>query len=306
MENLYIYNLNEDGMTYSIGGKEKYKYQEAIDGSFDIVLPSIYNGKPITKIQAKGFEGWNCFRTVVIPSTVTSIGERAFSVCDSLQSITIPDSVTSIGESAFSICWSLTSITIPRSVNLIGGSAFDGCTSLKSIIISNGVASIENTAFENCSALTSITIPSSVTFIGDALFYGCTSLSSINVDKENTKYDSRNDCNAIIETNTNTLVAGCKNTIIPTSVTAIAWRAFDGCTSLSSLTIPSSVTTIEGFAFWGCKSLLIFAEATEKPTGWEIEWNPNNRPVYWYSETPNYDGTHWRYVDEVPAIWKEN
>ena len=107
----------------------------------------------------------------------------------------------------------------------------------------------------NCSGLTSITIPNSVTSIGGAAFRGCSGLTSIAVDKSNTIYDSCDNCNAIIETATNTLIQGCENTIIPNFVTNIENGAFYGCSGLTSITIPNSVTSIGPSAFYGCSGL---------------------------------------------------
>ena len=87
------------------------------------------------------------------------------------------------------------------------------------------------------------------------IFFGCSKLSSIMVDANNTKYDSRENCNAIIETSTNTLVVGCKVTVIPNSVTRIGDDAFSGCSDLTSITIPNSVTSIGHFAFENCSGL---------------------------------------------------
>ena len=174
---------------------------------------------------------------IVIPSEyqglpVIGIGNRAFYGCTSLTSITIPDSVTSIGDSAFSFCTGLTSITIGESVTSIGGGAFSGCK-----------------------GLTSITIPNSVTSIGAYAFSFFTGLTSIIVDEGNTKYHSAGNC--LIETESKTLIAGCKNSIIPTdgSVTSIGSSAFRGCTGLTSITIPNSVTSIGEDAFYGCTGL---------------------------------------------------
>ena len=180
--------------------------------------------------------------------------------------VIVDEGVTNIEDNAFSECSSLSSIDIPESVTSIGDSAFYGCSSLTSIEIPESVTSILEWAFQNCSNLTSIEIPGSVTSIGDGAFFGCDSLTSIKVTGNNQIYDSRNDCNAIIETETNTLIIGCKNTKIPKSVTNIGRYAFGGCSNLTNIEIPGSVTSIGEGAFYSCSSLTSI-EIPESVTG---------------------------------------
>ena len=190
-----------------------------------------------------------------IPEGIKQIAGGAFYGCSGLTSITIPKSVTSIGNYAFEGCSGLTSITIPNNVTSIGNYAFRSCSDLTSITIPNSVTSIGERAFNGCESLTSVTIGNSVTSIGNYVFSACSGLKSIRVEDGNAKYDSRENCNAIIETNSNTLVAGCKNTTIPNSVTSIGRSAFSNCSSLTSITIPNSVTSIGEYTFFYCSGL---------------------------------------------------
>ena len=221
-----------------------------ITGCKNTVIPN-----SVTSIGEGAFYNCSGLTSITIPEGVTSIGDYAFYYCVGLTSVTIPNSVTSIGYGAFYNCVGLTSITIPEGVTSIGSWAFYWCVGLTSVTIPNSVTSIGDYAFRVCSRLTSVTIPNSVTSIGVGAFSDCNGLTSIVVESGNTVYDSRDNCNAIIETSTNTLITGCKNTVIPNRVTSIGSFAFRGCIGLTSITIPNSVTSIGEYAFEGCIGL---------------------------------------------------
>ena len=153
---------------------------------------------------------------------------------------------------------------------------------MTSITISNSVTSIGDYAFDGCTVLTGITIPNSVTSIGEYVLSYCDDVLNIAVDSSNTIYDSRNNCNAIIETNTNKLIQGCSTTVIPNDVTSIDNGAFYGLYSLTSITIPSSVTSIGDEAFYECDELTsVIINATTPPTlGDDAFYDTNDCPIY--------------------------
>ena len=144
---------------------------------------------------------------------------------------------------------------IPEGTTEISNYAFDDCHTLVSIVIPESVTEIGYAAFFRCTSLKSITIPESVTKIDEAAFVGCSSLENIVVAEGNPVYDSREGCNAIVESKTNILRYGCKSTIIPESVTEIGRHAFCGCTSLESVTLPKTIQEIGDFAFCDCRLL---------------------------------------------------
>lgn len=228
---------------------------------------------------------------VVIPDCVTEIDQWAFERCWSIEKIAFPAGVTRVNALDFDECTSLADITvdsknpkyrsennclieketntlvlggsnsiIPIGITSIGEFAFRNRQKLKNVTIPDGVISIGEHAFRGCYGIESIVIPESVTEIGghasydDGAFSYCTSLESITVDSQNPKYRSENNC--LIEKETNMLILGCKNSIIPDGVTCIGKFAFSGCEGLTSITIPDGVTDIGKYAFMGCKNLV--------------------------------------------------
>ena len=189
-------------------------------------LNSLIIGKNITSIPDGTFRGCTGLSSITIGSSVEKIGSGAFWGCTGLTSVTIPNSVTSIGEGAFEDCIALTTIDIPNSVNSINDNVFSGCSSLNSLTIGSGVVSIGYKAFSNCTSLRSLVIPGNVASIKATSFLGCTGLESIKVEQTNNVFDSRENCNAIIESSTNTLLLGCMNSAIPSTVSRIGPNAF--------------------------------------------------------------------------------
>ena len=179
-----------------------------------------------------------------------------FNYKNDIKTVVIENGVTNVGNNALTECAYLTDVSLGNSVKSIGAVAFRGCMRLTCIEVPNSVTSIGNEAFHLCPALTSITIPNSVTSIGDLAFHNCSGLESIVIAEGNAFYDSRNNCNAIIETATNILLFGCQSTVIPNSVTSIGDNAFYNCAGLKSIEIPASVASIGELAFYSCTGLL--------------------------------------------------
>ena len=239
-------------------------------------LTSVTLPNNLTVIYDYAFNNCTSLTTINIPSNVSYFGRNAFMGCANLTNVTLADGLKNLGIGAFSNCKKITSITIPSSMTRVNDSAFSGCSGMTSLTISNGVTTIGHSAFNGCHGLTSLTIPDSVktlesyafsscqgltsisihagiTSIAKEAFNNCQNITSFVVDENNPNYDSRNNCNALIETATNTLFFGCQNTIIPDNITTIAAQAFVGCQSLTKITIPESVTSIGDKAFSGCR-----------------------------------------------------
>ena len=284
-------------------------------------LTSVSIPESVTSIGNSAFDGCRGLTSLTIPNSVTSIGERAFEYCSGLTSVTIPNSVTSIGNYAFNGCRSLTSVTIPANVTTIGENVFRECkglstvnikcsqvgtlmfyecSSLSTLNLGSNVTTIGESAFGLCSALTSLHIPQNVSSIGERAFQGC-NIETITVEDGNTVYDSRDNCNAIIQTSYNRLVVGCKNTtipetvksignyaflslnlseiIIPDNVVSIRKGAFAG-TTINHIVIPASVTSIGGGCFSSAKIVLIEFPYSET----EINYDSDEGSLFAYTE----------------------
>ena len=181
--------------------------------------------------------------------------------------------VTSIYDNAFKGCTDIVSVTIPGTVKTIYGSAFEDCISLREVIIENGLTNIENSAFSNCVNLGSIFIPNSVKYISNWAFYNCTNLKEL-------KFGEYSQLTLIASSAFDSCIS-LAEIYIPNSVKTINDSAFYGCESLFKVVIPSSVTLIEDDAFKNCSNLTIYCKAQSLPSGWETNWNPDNREVIW-------------------------
>ena len=256
----------------------------------EIVIPDEIDGKTVTSIGYSAFSNCSNLSSITIPEGVTSIGKNAFFNCSGLSSITIPEGVNLIDFYTFSGCSNLISITIPSSVTDIDSDAFRNTPKLEELVIDQnnssysfqngalydknqttlvcvvgeqtqfevpeGVISIGSHAFACCGSFTSITIPSSVTNIDSGAFYNTPGLKELIIDQNNGSYSFLD--GALYDKNQTTLmgVIGSPTQFeIPEGVTSINRAAFNGCSSLESITIPESVTSIGKHAFNSCSSL---------------------------------------------------
>ena len=232
-----------DGSGYSVAKCEDYDEKTY---PTEIVIPNVYNGKPVTSIEDNAFEGCVNLTNVTIPDSVTHIGSDAFDNCNEklftevggvkyidkwvvgvtyswIASVSIKSGTYGIADRAFSVCANIANIKIPNSVIVLGDYAFSYCNRLTSVEIPSSVTSIGDGAFEGCSGLANVALSNSITSIGRKTFHSCSSLTSVE---------------------------------IPDGVTSIEYEAFRGCGSLISVTIPDSVISIGCRAFDSCNESL--------------------------------------------------
>jgi len=226
---------------------ENTKLAIGVNTTGAISIPSKLNDYTVVAIAEGAFIDCQIL-SVTIPEGISMDEGRAFVSCDNLTSVQLPEGLTTTGLATFHSCRKLQTINLPSTIVRIEDETFENCNSLKNIVLPNNLISIGKEAFKN-SAITEITIPAKVESIHSSAFLVCKSLTSLSVVEGNTKYDSRDNCNAIIETSTSKLVANLPSaTTIPSFVKIIGAYLFEG-SNITSIDIPEGVTAIEKRAF---------------------------------------------------------
>ena len=256
------YNIitQEDGskaasVTNAIGGKD-INFDSTTKYVGDIVIPDSisFDGErlPVVRIEQRTFL-YCGVKSVVLPRGVKQIEAATFYCCVALTTVALPSELESIGPSAFSQCLNLSKVNLPPSVSYIGNQAFCECISLESFKVGTSVKYFGDEAFVS-SNISEISFSKDASIGKDVLLH-CNNLSSIEVEEGHPVYDSRENCNALIESASNKIVRGSAKTMIPASVLEIGDYAFDSCEGIQSVQIPDGCTRIGEKAFFKCSSL---------------------------------------------------
>lgn len=295
-----VYNFTreaESGLKYQlINNDTEFELIGGGKASGDVVMESVYRGKPVTSIAEKALYGNTKITSITIGTNVKTIGAKAFSKCSKLTSVTIPNNVKSIGAQAFQSCKALTSITLPDSITTISANMFDWCSALTNITLSKDLVSIEEYAFANCEALTNITyngadhtsfaacLPNTLKTIGANAFTECFALTEISLGTgvETIGASAFSSCKNLekidfgtsllsIDTAAFAYCVDLNNVSIPDSTEKIADAAFNGCIALDTVSIGSGMKSIGGSVFLGTK---IMADADKMLVidGWLIQY----------------------------------
>lgn len=238
---------------------------------------------------------------------LTSVEDHAFANCSNLKSVIVPKNVTTLYNAAFIDCKYL-SVVLPEGLTSIGNECFRNCFYMKDIKLPESLTSIGSAAFGDCFTLKTLYIPKNVTTIGYQALANLKGLLSIAVDPANTKYDSRNGCNAVIITASNSMVTGCQNTNLPEGVEVV-----DGMFNqnrLQSFVIPSSVTSVVAQAFYNCSNLkTVVAKGDTPPALGDNAFNGIHADcVLWVpcGKTQAYRNAGWGDgQDGSPSVFKE-
>ena len=272
-------------------------------------MQSIHFPETITNIQWGAFIDCAALLSMDLPHSLTAISDNAFLRCTSLKSVIIPNSVNSVssgnGMGIFGQCSNLESVIFEggSSLKTLMKNMFNATPKLKTVVLPDSLEEISESAFDN-SGIESINIPDNVKLIDRWAFCGCTSLKEVTFSSGSRLQILGSNCfsNCPLLTSLN----------LPSSLTTINSNGLSGIAA-KSIILPLSVTTINKNAFCNNEGLIIYCEATEKPLKWHIDWLQEDvydslyaKPtVYWYSDIPNYDGSHWHYVGGIPTIWVE-
>lgn len=243
---------------------------------WDLLADTVHIGTAVEDVRARSMMS-SCFKSLVFPTKTTNVSDSACYNCDHLKRVIFMDSVGSIGQYAFAYCDSLQNVNFGSSKVNIGYRSFYSCPllttisgtqvknistyafysdyALYNVALGDSLLSIGENAFGYCTSLPLFVVPAATNQIGTNPFVFCSSLDSLSVVEGNMRYDSRNNCNAIMETSSDFLLSGCVNTIIPTNCVHISDEAFQGCGRLVTIEIPNSVQTIGSSAFESCSSL---------------------------------------------------
>ena len=238
--------------------------------SSQIVIPSQYEGKPVTSIGVEAFAHCDFITGVVIPDSVVSIGNLAFYGTGLYKDVskwendalyigkhlisvneykkgnfTVREGTVNIADCAFYECKELSGIILPDSVKSIGRYAFYGCEKIESFAVPERVTRIDNYAFQNCFSVKEMEIPDGVTYLGNGAFRRCTSLEKCVIGSGIAEIgdDMFNSCKALTQV------------VIPENAAKIGDNAFNNCVALASITIPHGVAFIGTQAFYYCTSL---------------------------------------------------
>ena len=301
VDGIFYKIVSEEDRTIAVTYEGTNKYSPDSYYTGEIIIPEhvSYSGNEytVTRIGERAFMNCDSLTSVSLPESIERIEDSAFSSCYELTEVKMPSKANYVGSGAFWHCKKLESIRIPEGVTILYYTTFWGCTNLKSVILPNSLLTLENGVFVDCDslstitlpdsivkignytfgycdALDSITIPASVTDVGTEPFGNCNKLKFLQVAEGNPKYDSRDRCNAIIETATNKLVVGCAATTIPEGITTIGTYAFCGY-FIPEIVLPASLETIEYMGIRECtfQGSLIIPEGVKRMDEYALYYN---------------------------------
>ncbi len=263
---------------------DTYQFVGLLDRTKSIVdIPRYYKGKRVSSVAEGALSGCSYLSELYLPfvgDTDTSptypagyiFGRDSYSNSVSIVQEYFPENAYVTSEVAYQFPAGLSTITVKGGefaykafgnygklfrlvlfdscrFNFFSGEGLcSGCENLNEVTLPSYTTVIPTSCFASCPSLT-FSIPDSVTSIGNSAFYGCTKIAS--------------------------------SITLSRNVTNIGSSAFANCTSIQSIKIPTNVTSVGSRAFLGCSSIYIYCEAESQPEGWNANWNPNSRPVYW-------------------------